>query len=308
MNEAAADAAPDCAPPHRDPRAPRARLPAGACDCHFHVFGDRARYPLDARRNYTPHVATLADHRAVMAACGIARAVLVQPSVYGTDNSCMLDALRDGRSAGASDSDAYRGIAVPDAAASDDELLAMDALGVRGVRLNVVNPQMLSVDDAVAVCARMRSRNWHLQVHLMLARDGAATLARLADRVDAPIVVDHFGRPQAGTALPKLLLDLVASGRVWVKLSAAYRIARRGRERDDVQPLVDALVAANPARLVWGSDWPHTELQADVPHDADLVDLLVATLPDAATLRRVCVDNPASLYGFRATSPSNETS
>jgi predicted TIM-barrel fold metal-dependent hydrolase len=131
----------------------------------------------------------------------------------------------------------------------------------------------------------------------MFAGDGATTLAQLADRVDVPIVVDHFGRPQAGAALPKVLLDLVASGRVWVKLSAAYRIARPGRELADLQPLVDALVAANPSRLLWGSDWPHTELRAATPHDADLVDLLVATL-DAATLRRVCVDNPASLYGF----------
>ena len=293
MNDTAPDAAPDCAPAQRIARTPRERLPAGTCDCHLHVFGDRARYPLDARRSYTPHVATLEEHRAVMAACGIERAVLVQPSVYGTDNSCMLDALRDA----AGEGDAYRGVAVPDAAASDEELLAMDALGVRGIRLNVVNPQVLAVDDGIALCTRMRSQGWHLQVHLMLARDGATTLARLADRVDVPIVVDHFGRPQAVSALPQLLLDLVASGRVWVKLSAAYRIARPGREHDDIRPLVDALVAANPARLVWGSDWPHTELVAS-PHDADLVDLLVATLPDAAMLRRVCVDNPASLYGF----------
>jgi predicted TIM-barrel fold metal-dependent hydrolase len=295
VNDTAPDAAPDCAPPQRLPRAPRARLPEGACDCHCHVFGDRARYPLDGRRSYTPHVATLADHRAMMKACGIERAVLVQPSVYGTDNACLLDALRDAAGAG----NAYRGVAVPDAATSDEELLAMDALGVRGIRLNVVNPQVLAIDDAVALCARMRPRrDWHLQVHLMLAGDGATTLARLADRVDVPIVVDHFGRPQAGVTLPKVLLDFVASGRVWVKLSAAYRIARPGRELADLQPLVDALVAANPSRLVWGSDWPHTELRATTPHDADLVDLLVATLPDAATLRRVCVDNPASLYGF----------
>jgi predicted TIM-barrel fold metal-dependent hydrolase len=294
VNDTSSDAAPDCAPPQRAARAPRARLPEGTCDCHFHVFGDRERYPLDPRRNYTPHVATLAAHRAVMAACGIDRAVLVQPSVYGNDNACLLDALHDG----ASDGGAYRGIVVPDAAASDDELLAMDALGVRGIRLNVVNPQMLAIDDAIALCGRMRSRDWHLQVHLMLAGDGATTLAQLADRVDVPIVVDHFGRPAAGAALPKLVLDLVASGRVWVKLSAPYRIARPGRTHEDIQPLVDALVAANPERLLWGSDWPHTELQSDVPHDADLVDLLVATLPDAATLRRVCVDNPASLYGF----------
>ena len=296
MNDTAPDAAPDCAPPQRIPRVPRARLPPGACDCHCHIFGDRARYPLDARRSYTPHVATLADHRAMMAACGIERAVLVQPSVYGTDNACLLDALR----AAASEGNAYRGIVVPDAAASDEELLAMDALGVRGIRLNVVNPQVLAIDDAIALCARMRPRrDWHLQVHLKLAGDGATTLAQLADRVDVPIVVDHFGRPEPGTARPKLLIELVASGRVWVKLSAAYRIgARPGGAHADIRPLVDALVAAHPGRLLWGTDWPHTELQHPTPHDADLVDLLVATLPDGATLRRVCVDNPASLYGF----------
>ena len=249
MNDTAPDAAPDCAPAQRIVRTPRERLPAGTCDCHLHVFGDRARYPLDALR----------------------------------------DAAGEG--------DAYRGVAVPDAAASDEELLAMDALGVRGIRLNVVNPQVLAVDDAIALGKRMHSRGWHLQVHLKLAGDGATTLARLVDRVDVPIVVDHFGRPEPGSTLPRLLLDLVASGRVWVKLSAAYRIARPEHARTDIEPFVDALVAANPARLDWGSDWPHTELQA-TPHDADLVDLLVATLPDATTLHRVCVDNPASLYGF----------
>jgi len=295
VNDTAPDAAPDCAPPQPRAKAPRSKLPAGSCDAHFHVFGARARYPLDARRSYTPHVATLAAHRAMMAACGIDRAVLVQPSVYGTDNRCLLDALRGAASRG----DAYRGIVVPDAAASDEELLAMDALGVRGIRLNVVNPQILAIDDAVALCTRMRSCGWHLQVHLMLATDGAATLAALAERVDAPIVVDHFGRPAAGAALPPLLLELVASGRVWVKLSAAYRVsARAGPGHADVAPLVDALVAANPERLLWGSDWPHTELRGATPHDADLVDLLVSSLPDAATLRRVCVDNPAALYRF----------
>jgi len=295
VNDTAPDAAPDCAPPRPPGRPPGARLPEGTCDCHFHVFGNRARYPLDGRRNYTPHVATLADHRAVMAACGIARAVLVQPSVYGNDNTCLLDALREA----ASEGEAYRAVVVPDAAADDDELLAMDALGVRGIRLNIVNPQMLAVDDAIALGERMGSRGWHLQVHLMLANDGAAMVAALADRTDVPIVVDHFGRPAAGAALPGRLLELVASGRVWVKLSAPYRIGDRDRRADaDVQALVDALVDANAERLLWGSDWPHTELSGATPDDADLVDQLASWLPDAAMLRRVCVDNPAALYRF----------
>jgi predicted TIM-barrel fold metal-dependent hydrolase len=293
VNDTGTDAAPDCTPPQPPTRTPRARLPAGTCDAHFHVFGDRARYPLDGRRNYTPHTATLDGYRTMMRACGIERAVLVQPSVYGNDNRCLLDALREA----ASDGDAFRGVVVPDAATSDDELLAMDALGVRGIRLNVVNPQMLGTEDALALWARMQARGWHLQVHLRLAGDGAATLARLAERSAVPIVVDHFGRPVAGAALPPLLLDLVASGRVWVKLSAAYRIGTPPAYAE-VAPLVDALVAANPRRLVWGSDWPHTELQGATPHDADLVDLLASWLPDPALLKRICVDNPAELYGF----------
>ena len=108
------------------------------------------------------------------------------------------------------------------------------------------------------------------------------------------IVVDHFGRPAADEALPPLLLDLVASGRVWVKLSAAYRIGTSPAYAE-IASLVDALVAANPARLVWGSDWPHTELQGATPHDADLVDQLLSWLPGPALLQRVCVDNPAEL-------------
>jgi predicted TIM-barrel fold metal-dependent hydrolase len=143
----------------------------------------------------------------------------------------------------------------------------------------------------------MRSRGWHLQVHLKLGAGGAATLARLADQSAVPVVVDHFGRPEPGAPLPRLLLDLVAGGRVWVKLSAAYRIGT-APQHPELAPLVDALVAANPDRLVWGSDWPHTELQGGVPHDADLVDLLASWLDDPALLRRVCVDNPAELYGF----------
>jgi predicted TIM-barrel fold metal-dependent hydrolase len=293
VNDTGANAAPDCLPPQAPTKSPRARLPAGACDAHFHVFGDRARYPLDPRRNYTPHTATLDDYRATMRACGIDRAVLVQPSVYGNDNRCLLDVLRAAANAG----DACRGVVVPDPAASDDELLAMDALGVRGIRLNVVNPQMLDTEDALALCARMQARRWHLQVHLRLAGDGAARLARLADRVDVPLVVDHFGRPAASDPLPPLLLELVASGRVWVKLSAAYRIGTPPAY-PELAAYVDALVGANPKRLVWGSDWPHTELQGGVPHDADLVDLLLSWLPDPALLRRVCVDNPAELYGF----------
>jgi 2-pyrone-4,6-dicarboxylate lactonase len=292
VNDGGANAAPARAPPKPPTKAPRAPLPAGTCDAHFHLFGDRMRFPLDARRNYTPHAATLADYRTVMHACRIERAVLVQPSVCGNDNRCLLDALRGV----ASDGDAFRGIVVPDAAASDDKLLAMDALGVRGIRLNVVNPQMLGTDDALALCARKQGRGWHLQVHLSLAGEGAATLARLAERSAMPIVVDHFGRPAADEALPPLLLDLVASGRVRSssrrRTGSARRLPTPRARRSSTRSSPPIRRAGLARRLA-----AHRAARRGA-YDADLVDQLVSWLPDPALLQRVCVDNPAELDGF----------
>ena len=284
---------PVCAPPQRTGRAPRAALPAGACDTHVHIVGPPARYPLDARRNYTPAVATLADYRAVMAVCGIARAVLVQPSVYGTDNGALLDALRNGGGA-------FRGVVVAPADVGDAQLDEMHALGVRGIRLNLVNPQVVGLDDIVALCARVAPRGWHLQVQIVWSEAAEALLAQVAHRVSLPLVIDHLGRPPASTA-PRALLDLLASGRGWVKLSAPYRLRAAGPPpHDALLAMIGELVAANPERLLWASDWPHTERFAPdaAPHDADLVDLLPEWLGSDDLRRRVCVANPARLYGY----------
>jgi predicted TIM-barrel fold metal-dependent hydrolase len=285
-------AAPTCLPPQA-PRRARAPLPAGTCDTHIHVFGEAAQYPLDPRRNYTPVPATLAQYREVMGACGIERAVLVQPSVYGTDNRSLLEGLREG-------GEAFRGIAVVEPTIADAELEAMHGLGVRGVRLNVVNPAVLGIDDALALAARTARLGWHLQVHVNL-RDagGAALLESIAARCPAPLVIDHMGRADPALPAPPVLLRLLEGGTTWVKLSAAYRLSRLGAPHyEDVLPLVRALVAANPDRLLWASDWPHSELFDAPPQDAELVDIVSAWLPDAALRRRVCVDNPARLYGY----------
>jgi predicted TIM-barrel fold metal-dependent hydrolase len=285
-----ASATPDClAPPLHAARA-ALLLPPGTCDTHLHVFAPQSSYPLSPGRNYTPHVCTLAAYRDVMQALGIARAVLVQPSVYGTDNSAMLDALRAGGAA-------FRGVAVPAPDASDAELLGMHALGVRGIRLNLVNPQVLGVDDALALCRRMARHGWHLQVQLDLARGGDDALRALCAGTDVPVVVDHMGRLAPGTR-QHVLLDLLAQGRCWVKLSAPYRVSAEPSPHADVAPLVAALVAANPRQVVWGSDWPHTEQQHTMPEAATLAALLQRWLPDAAALRGVCVRNPARLYDF----------
>ena len=264
-------------------------LPTGTCDTHFHVFGPQTRYPMDARRGYTPHQCTLDDYRDVMRAVGIARGVIVQPSVYGTDNSATLDALAEG-------GDAFRAIVVPSADLSDNELSRMHALGVRGIRLNLVNPQMVGVEDSLAILARVEDRGWHLQVQIDLARDPDA-LPALCDKVRAPVVVDHMGKLSPSTRTHPLL-DLVKRGACWVKLSAPYRVSAQPFPHADLTGLVRALTDANPARMLWATDWPHTELRHGTPTAAALAKLVAAWFPDMELRRQVCVQNPARLYGF----------
>ncbi|HSV46849.1 MAG TPA: amidohydrolase family protein [Ramlibacter sp.] len=281
----------DCDPPARAPSRAAQRLPAGTCDAHLHVFGPHARYPLDARRNYTPHACGLDDYRQVMQAIGVDRAVLVQPSVYGTDNSAMLDALHAGGAA-------FRGVAVPAPDTDDDALKHMHALGVRGIRLNLVNPQVVGAGEVLTLLERLKKLGlpWHMQLLADLAHDPDALLS-LCDKTDAPIVVDHMGKlPPSVRAHP--LFDLLKSGRCWVKLSAPYRVSAQPPPHGDITNLARALADANPARAVWGTDWPHTELHNGTPAAASLADLLHAWLPDPATLRHICVTNPARLYEF----------
>ena len=286
------DTAPQCEPPQAPERRPRFTLPAGTCDTHIHVIGPADRYPLDPRRNYTPGACSLAQYREVMAACGIARAVIVQLSVYGTDNRALLDALREGGAA-------FRGVVVLAADVGDAELDAMHALGVRGIRLNLVNPQVVGQDDVVALCARVAERGWHLQVQIRWSDAAQATLAGIAAQVKLPLVIDHMGRPPTAEA-PRALLDLLASGRGWVKLSAPYRLEAAGEPpHAELLPLVHALVAANPDQVLWASDWPHTErFKRSTPNDADLVDLLPDWLGSEDLRQRVCVANPARLYDY----------
>src|SRR3569832_1604370 len=239
----------DCdAPPRVQPPAAKP-LPAGTCDTHFHVFGPQQRFPMDPRRNYTPHECGIANYREVMRAAGIERGVVVQPSVYGTDNRATLDGVREG---GAS----FRAVVVPAGDIADDELLAMHATGARGIRLRLVNPAMVKVEDTIAIVHRMAAQGWHLQVQLDLARD-PGSLAALCDRVRVPVVVDHMGKlPPATRTHP--LMDLLRAGVCWVKLSAPYRVSAQPSPHADLVGLVRAFADANPQRLLWGSDWPHT--------------------------------------------------
>ncbi len=283
--------APLCLPPRAPTRAPDFALPAGTCDCHMHIFGPRADYPLAEARNYTPQLCTLDDYLAMMAHTGIARAVLIQPSVYGTDNRAQLDAM-------ARAPERFRAVVVVPPETGDAELAALHAQGVRGIRVNARNPGGLKLEDVPRLAARIAPFGWHIQLQTSLER--LAELDDLLSAVPVPLVVDHFGLPdpRLGTSSAPFvnLLRLLESGRLWLKLSAPYRASRIGAPFDDLLPLVEALVATRPDRLLWASDWPHSELWDAMPDTADLVDLAGRWLPTDALRRQILVENPARLY------------
>jgi 2-pyrone-4,6-dicarboxylate lactonase len=284
---------PTIAGPDPNTRAPRLRLPSGSCDCHAHVFGPQDRYPYDPKRRYTPPDALPSAYIKMLRTLGIERAVLVQPSVYMTDNSALLDALVDQRFP-------LRGVAVVDGTVSDGELERMNALGVRGLRLNLRFANGAPVEAAPRLAARIAPLRWHLQFRIN-AEDFPSVEAML-DAMPVDVVIDHIGQVPVedglhGTAF-QTLLRLVRKGRCWVKLSAPMRMSNQEYPYADVTPFVHALVEAGPAHMVWATDWPHTTITKRMPNDGDLCDLLLDWIPDAATRKTILVDNPARLYGF----------
>jgi predicted TIM-barrel fold metal-dependent hydrolase len=266
------------------------RPPPLSCDCHIHVFGPFERYPLDAARKYTPDEATLRDYLKVASALGLGRVVFVQPSVYGVDNSCQLDALR-------ALEEHARGVAVVDDSVSDENLEKLCGSGFVGARLNLT--RAANLDSLERLAARVKDLRWHLQLHLP-----GSVLPEIAGRLLAlPVdfVIDHFGRVDAHEGLEQpafqALLHLLESGKGWVKLSAPYRIDLDGPPYRKAAPFARELAQRFPERLVWGTDWPHPDV-AVVPEDKDLLDALFECVPDEAVRHRILVDNPAKLYRF----------
>jgi predicted TIM-barrel fold metal-dependent hydrolase len=308
-------AAPSRAAGAQDTEAPTVKTPVafevphGACDCHVHVF-DPARFPYWAGRVYTPPPATAAELLALQHALHMDRVVIVTPSVYGTDNRATLDGMRQLGPQRA------RGVAVIGETTSPAELDEMARAGIRGVRVNleqagVFDPEASAKRLDVTV-RRIAGRPWHLQIYSRLAVI-APLKAQLA-ALPVPVVLDHFAGARAalGPQQPGFdaVLELVRSGKAYVKISGAYRASDEAPDYPDVAPLARALIAANPERLVWGSDWPHPD-SAAVPgrkptdtapalpiDDGRVLNLLAAWAPDPATRARILVENPARLYGF----------
>jgi predicted TIM-barrel fold metal-dependent hydrolase len=277
---------PEVSPPAR-------RAPAGACDCHFHVFDPAAGYSYAEPRSYTPTPAPLSAWRAMARTLGLERAVLVHPSVYGRDHRSLEDTL-------AANGDWMRGVAVVYPDTPDADIERWHALGVRGTRCNALFEGGAALGELPGIVERVRALGWHLQLLIDVDRDPDA-LTRLAG-LGVPLVVDHFGHAAADRALASRgfgnLLALVREGRAWVKLSGAYRISPQRRHFDDVAPLAEALLRANSRQLVWGTDWPHPAIAAPMPDDGHLLDALAAWCGEDE-LRQVLVDNPTRLYWGR---------
>jgi 2-pyrone-4,6-dicarboxylate lactonase len=270
---------------------PRERLPAGSCDCHFHVFEDVARYPLAPGRSYTPAAAPMADFRRMMAATGIERAVLVQPSVYGSEHALFVDMLRE-------HSAWLRGVAVVRADTPEKDIELWHRAGSRGSRVNALYAAGAPVAEIEAIVQRIKPHGWHLQVCTDVDVQ-PQLIERIVD-MGVPVVVDHIGHLPAERAATSRgfasLVSLLREGRVWAKLSGPYRLTAQRTGFSDVRPLVDRLVQANPARLVWGSDWPHPSIAAPMVNDTDLANLACEWLGDAVLRQRVLVTNPTKLY------------
>jgi 2-pyrone-4,6-dicarboxylate lactonase len=277
-----------------------------ACDCHVHIIGAQAKYPMVANRAYTPPEASMAQLNALHRRLGTARTVLVQPSFYGTDNSCMRDTLKVlGARA--------RAVAVVAPNIAQSELEALDAEGVRGIRINLESTRTRDPKDAAALMRAFDKRlapiGWHVQIYTVLP-----VIERLVDTIadmKVPVVVDHFGMPDIGpSGYPKgfaALVDLARARKIYVKLSAPYRFSRK-QDYSDTTPLAQTLIYAARDRMLWGSDWPHTqqikgrrpteETPFSTIDDRAIMRLFNSWYPDETTRRMILVDNPAKLYRF----------
>jgi len=284
-------------------------VPAGACDCHTHIHGDPEKFPFFSGRVYTPEPASPEEMAALHKALHIERVVIVTPSVYGTDNSATLFGMKfRGNTA--------RGVAVIDDKTAESDLDSMAQAGIRGIRINLatsgVNDPNVGRARLQAAIARVKARGWHVQIYTNLPL--VTSIKDLVASSPVPVVFDHFGGADAALGLEQPgwsdLVELVKSGKAYVKISGAYRLSKQGPDYPDAVPFAKSLIGANPDRIVWGTDWPHPnsvtppdKKPTDVTPlfqigDGRLLNQLPTWAPDAAVRKKILVDNPAKLYGF----------
>lgn len=269
-------------------------VPAGTCDTHMHVFGPEDRYPHVPQPHYTLPDGELGHFQSLMCVLHIDRFVIVQPSFYGTDNRCLIDAL-------ANAGQAARGVIMVEDDVAQGELEALHVAGVRGIRLDLFKRAQQPIEDIKTYILDMAKKaaalGWHLQFYApgYVVRD----LVDFLRGVETPFVIDHMGYMLASDGLTpadfKRLLALMDEGRCYLKLSGPYRIAKE-KGHEAVADVAKAIVARNSRRCIWGSDWPH------IPHSGrdtgGLLNLLAEWAPAAEDRKRILVDNPLALFDF----------
>lgn len=287
----------ECAAHDANPVAPQFEVPKGAWDVHAHVCGREDLYPRIAERLYNPPLASVQDYIGMLDALHIDRGVLVQPSVYGEDNSAMVDALK-----------AYparlRGVAVLSANTNHAELERLHAVGVRGVRFNIVdlknNKGQLALKQIKQLAEKIKNMNWHIEF-LMHANEFPDMYEQLGD-LPVQLVFGHLGYVPtiAGLDTPgfNALLRLAKDQKAWIKLTAPYRLTLRELPYADVDAFAEKLVDQVSDRLIWGSDWPHVYIKTKMPNDGDLFNLFARWAGGSDMIHKILVDNPTKLYGY----------
>ena len=276
---------------------PAFAMPPGATDSHMHAFGPAERFPHVVKPHYTLPDGTLDHYVSLMPALGLTHFVIVQPSFYGTDNSCLVECLgRAGKAA--------RGVAMVAEDVTNRELQRLHDAGVRGLRLDLFKRSGDALDSLqsyiTAMARRIAPFGWHLQFYVpgRVVRD----LIGFLHGLQTDFVIDHMGYMLAEDGLTEAdfarLLGLMAGGRCWIKLSGPYRIAK-DRSYGAVERVARAIVEAGPGRAIWGSDWPH--IPQGGRDTGELLNLLAAWAPDAAVRRLILSDNPRQLFDFGQT-------
>ena len=284
-----------CQGPDPNTKKPKTAIPPKACDAHCHVFGPRADFPFHPKRSYTPPDAGKEQLRKLHQVLGFERAVIVQATCHGDDNSAMLDAI-------ASSDGSYRGVAMVEETITEKELEKLHIGGVRGTRFSFARhlsgpPNFKHVRR---VTEKYSALGWHAVLYLE-SEDIVEYVDELTT-LPVPVVIDHMARFNVLDGLKqkafKLILDFVRNDNFWIKISGAERLSNTSYPFDDIVPFAQALIEAAPDRIIWGTDWPHPNINGQMPNDGELVDMLEAYAPDKNTREKIIVDNPSELYGF----------
>ena len=278
------------------------KFPDGSCDCHVHIYGPFDRFPSQSEGRFSPTQArTAEDLFAMWDSIGVSRGVIVHALGAGADNEVTLDALQRFP-------DKLRGVAILKPDVTDRRLDEMTDAGFKGARINMlrqdgkpVSSGGMNFDDLKALAPRLAERGWHAQ--LWIETGDLDAMAAEIEALPLDFVIDHMGRTMTDKGVDysgfRTFCDRLKTGRYWCKISGADRNTRQGAPYADTEAFMQALVAAAPDRLVWGSDWPHVGHTAETfPQEAQLMKLLVKCVPDEAVRRKILIDNAARLYGF----------